>query len=323
MKQLKKCIPLLLMLIVVQHGWAQTDTLITKEQQLKFDNYMKMLDTKILEAFNKAPTVKTEMESKLKAIADAKDSLTKMKMIAGYQTQYSSTYSKMLMATGITKQMIITDLQAIIPQLNFTVDSLFNIKGRSSGTAKILSTSANSISYSKPLVFDLTKSVSCGGFAGGSVNRGSNYVESNSTAIAIIGGCNCRGRLSGEFEMPPFQMASLVYRFKLHASGFAVGIGGTAAVISGARASFYGVIGTRTTEIISSYSAYIMTIAPILWVGNATEEQDVSTKTIGLPSDLKKISIFYTASTNAVSAVCCGTTGKAKVSNIISTINYQ
>ena len=321
MKQLKKWIPLLLMLFVVQHAWAQTDTQITKEQQLKLDGYMKTLDSKIIEAFKKAPTVKTEMESNLKAIADMKDSLTLIKMIAAYQSKYSSTYSKILMAAGITKQMIIADLQGILPQFNFTVDSLLNIKGQSSGTAKILSTTANTTSYRKILLFDLTKTVSCGGFAGGSVTRGSNYVESKSTAVAVAGGCDCDGTLTSEFVMPTFQMATLIYRFKLHASGVAVGIVGTAGVQSNASAHFYSVDGTTNTPIIDSYYASNFSFAPFLWVTSGTQEQDVSTKTIALPSNLKKISVRYHASTFALVGLCCGTSGKAKVSSIVSNIN--
>lgn len=322
MRQLKKCIPFLLLLFIVQLGLSQTKTLITKDQQLKLDGYMKMLDSKVLEAFKKAPTVKIEMESGLKAIADTKDSLTKLKMIAAYQSKYSNTYSKILMAGGVTKQMILTDLQAILPQFNFTADSLFNFKASSSGTAKILSANATPTTNSKRLQFDVSRTVDCGGLSGGNILSSSFFIESNSVA-GVAGGCTTNGFLTGEFTMPTFQMATLVYRFRLHASALAIGIAGTSASISSAYASFDRIDGTRYTSIVDDYHVSVFTFAPILWVSNALDEQDVTTKTIGLPSNLKKISVIYNTRSLVLSAICCASTAKSKVSNILSTINYQ
>jgi len=309
---MKKLILPLLLLCINTLLHAQKNTAagsLTPEQKAKLTSIMYELDGKLKPVTSADAKLQGEMQQALKTIAAIKDVKQRSSAIAAYQQKYKGVYSAMVKKAGVDMNKYIAALNLAFPNYQFMLSNEFSIIGTARRTAPPAVPPAGPVT-TQIKNFTTTKAVGCGGIGGGDAIFTSNSVKASAFATTA-GGCNNRGEMTAQFDVPRASSASITLKHLLKTNAFAVGVLGTG--ITDSRCVVFSAADTR---IINSVA-----IAPVLWVSSEDDEQNETMTFTVAPNAAQTIT--YIASVSTLSGLPSEANGDASITGISATLTTR
>lgn len=289
---------------VAQKDNINQSKLITEIQKDKIAVLQKEIDGKINLALANNPKLKTDMEEALKKIASIKDEKLQKTAATKYQDQYLKVYADILTNAKVNLAEYAKRMQDIVPWFTFSANKRLYITGFVRlMTGQIITQPSGTISR-KITEFVPKKSVSCGLAAGGDVEFTHNSMVANVVA-AVAGCCTVNGNMSVSSSINGAEHATFTVKYNARVDGFAVGVAGTAFVISKS---------SGVLQLSDIYNLEVLVLAPVLWVGY-DEKIENNTKTI-IKDGYNLFDIDFITSTTACAILPSETHGSASVKDI-------